>query len=506
MTITSQHLNERYKVFENKISDATYKALECLNDIISGEKQRSVQVFFLGNSIEYNQTPESKMKIALYYTRLCTIIENLLLEYKNYDEEQVKVIIDYYIESNAMKEMNLIGLGYYYNVKFKKDRTTLYSVSYGSESNWHTWLLENNVEENHLKENGVQLIFKACKEHINRGGNINLKSLSKGFGIDLFKYMRLDESSSAHLYIIKDAPINFIEINSNQISLQEYLQSENVFSLDNTPHFCIDFSHPRNKKPSNYNKWSKKFLKDEVYISQAEFEKRKESYSMPDDFYDIIILNWIKQERKQDGEAAISSRVSPVADKEIIVSDILWEIEDYDIGLNEEMIEQEKCYHFVFDKIEYYHLIYNYFKIYAEKKKNYRFIENYDKRMKREIDFITQELNKLNKEQEMFESLNKNEIEVEEFIQKEKNYKDNKLLIEIYIVYGEFLKSIFIDNISPKIQLALSFIDWQTEELEREWSLENIYNSRNISRENVLLNLYKIICKDAAMKGAKYGE
>lgn len=60
--------------------------------------------------------------------------------------------------------------------------------------------------------------------------------------------MRLDESSSAHLYIIKDAPINFIEINSNQISLQEYLQSENVFSLDNTPHFCIDFSHPRNKK------------------------------------------------------------------------------------------------------------------------------------------------------------------------------------------------------------------------------------------------------------------
>lgn len=68
------------------------------------------------------------------------------------------------------------------------------------------------------------------------------------------------------------------------------------------------------------------------------------------------------------------------------------------------------------------------------------------------------------------------------------------------------MKSIFIDKISPKIQLALSFIDWQTEELEREWSLENIYNSRNISRENVLLNLYKIICKDAAMKGAEYGE
>lgn len=170
MTITSQQLNERYKVFENKISDATYKALECLNDIISGEKQRSVQVYILGNSIEYNQTPKSKMKIALYYTRLCTIIENLLSEYKNYDEEQVKVIIDYYIESNAMKEMNLIGLGYYYDVKFKKDRTTLYSVSYGSKSNWHTWLLDNNVEENHLKENGVQLIFKACKEHINPGG------------------------------------------------------------------------------------------------------------------------------------------------------------------------------------------------------------------------------------------------------------------------------------------------------------------------------------------------
>lgn len=46
MTITSQHLNERYKVFENKISDATYKALECLNDIISGEKQGQFKYFF----------------------------------------------------------------------------------------------------------------------------------------------------------------------------------------------------------------------------------------------------------------------------------------------------------------------------------------------------------------------------------------------------------------------------------------------------------------------------
>ncbi|MGK4115397.1 hypothetical protein AB0Y38_03825 [Lysinibacillus capsici] len=499
--MTNIQLIERHKKFEHKISNSIYESLEQLNNAISDRGQKLATTNILGVTFQKNLTPQNNMKMALYYTKWCAIIEDLLLEYEDYDKDTVKVIIDYYLKSNLMKEMSQFGLGWYYDIKFKKSKATLYSVSYGGDTNWDNWLYENGGNVNHMKENGMQSIFRACKEHINRGGTINLKSLSKGFGIDLFKYMHIDKNGLAHLHIIKDAPINFITINNKAMSLQEYMQSDYAFSPENQPQFCVDVSHPRNYAYSTYNNWSKKFLGGEVYISKKEIDEVSIKYNDYGYFSDSFIFKWLESQRQQVGQKAISSRVSPIKDQEVIASHIFWDIEPYRPALKEEMIKSEKCYYFKFDKKEYYELIYYYFKIYAEQKFKIDFKKSYDSIIKANITYLNRYLDELKGEQEVFESLQHDTIEYEEFKEREIQYKDNAQAIDFYRAFKASLEGISTDDMSPKIQLALSFIDWDTEQIDKDWSLQNIYNSKNAGEQNLLPNLYKCICNLAAQRG-----
>lgn len=500
MSIDSKKFGERHRKFENKISDDTYKSLEKLYSIVVGQEISSAKLSLLKKMPEYKQSPDGKMKIAIYYTRLCSMIESLLVEYTPYDEA-VKSVIDYYINSNCMQEMNNIGLGWYYDVKYKKSTATLYSVGYGSDSNWIEWLQNKNAKNNQIKENGVQLVFRACKEHINRGGNIRLKSLSKCFGIDLFKYMQLDNNCNANLYVIKDAPVNFVKINDKEISLQKYLLSDEVFDINNKPQFCLDFSHPRNEKIENYNNWSNRFLQNSEYISQAEFNEKKKNYGIESEQWDYVLLEWLKQEHMQGGEKGISSRISPIADKEVIASGTLWSIENYNLNLKKEDILAGKCYHFTFNSTEYCQLIFDYFKMYAENHSKKGFKENYNLVINSEKNNISEMLLSLEKEQKKFENLSGEQLQNEEIEKMKKQYDYNKNLIRIYSSYEEFLKNITIEETPIKIQLVLSFIEWTLEKIPQNWSINNIYTVKNNNEENLKINLYKCICKRAALMG-----
>ncbi len=493
----------KHMKFENRISDELFSDLNNISKFCNGDDQVSLECLISDlNIISRNEisSNDKRMKLSIYYIRYCSLIENLLMEYGD-DVELGKKVITYYIKSNSMMEMDNIGLGWYYDVKYKKDTATLYSVGYGSASNWFEWIQNKNVEMNKIKENGIQLIFTACKEHINRGGGIRLKSLSKCFGVDLFKYMQLDDNCNANLYIIRDAPINYLKINDMEISLQEYLISDNLFDVNSKPQFCLDLSKPRNGKIENYNDWSKRFLQNSKYISQAELDEKKKSYGAENDQLDYFIFEWLKQEHVQEGERAISSRISPIADKEVIVSDTLWSIESYNTTLMKEDFLSEKCYHFSFDSVEYCQLIYYYFKKYAENHSKQEFITNYNKIIEFEKDNIRKMLFDIEKKQRDFNILIEKQLQVKDREKIENQYEDNEKLLLICNSYMDFLENIIIEEPSLKIQLVLSFIDWTLEEIPKNWSLSNIYGVKFKKEENFKINLYKCICKRTALMG-----
>lgn len=494
MSIDSIKFNERHSKFKDKISDTTYKNLEELYNI------------------EDMQSPDRKMKNSILYIRQCSMIDSLLVEYTQHDDEAIKNIIDYYSNPKKnMQEMNTIGLGWYYDVKFKKNTATLYSVGYGNDSTWIKWLQNKNANNNQIKKNGIRLVFTACKEHINRGGNIRLKSLSKCFGVDLFKYMQLDNNCKANLYIIKDAPVNFIKNNGKEMSLQEYLLSDETFDLNTKPQFCLDFSNPRNEKAENYNNWSKRFLDDKYINSQAEVNEKKNDYGIKSDQLDYVLLKLLKQEHTKGGEKGISSRISPIADKEVIASDTLWNIEDYTPNLEkEEIIKPERCYHFTFDSKEYCQLIFHYFKTYAEKHSKQKFIANYNTVINCERETISNKLSVLREEQEKFDNSSEAQLENEEIEKMKNQYDNNEILIRIYSSYEKFLENTIIKETETpkKIQLALSFIDidWNSEKIPQNWSMDNIYSVKENNEENLKINLYKCICKRAALMENSYGK
>ena len=471
----------KHEQFRDRIKPEIYNTLEMMyavNQSSSNDIACNKELTKLIN-IQNIQTIDKKMKISIYYLRWCKTISYVLEYYENKSEKS-EILTDYYINSNILKEMNYLGLGYYFDVKYPKDRTNLYSVSYGEDSNWIDWLQNRNVNENQLKEYALQLIFKGCNEHINRGGNIKLKSLSKCFGIDLFKYMHLDENGNANLYIIKNTEVNFIQTKGERKSIQEYLMSDEYFDVSNNPQFCIDFTNVRDGKLENYNNWSKNFLGDKQFISQQEFDNIKKHLSDEYKYYDALILDILERTHKNGTDKAISSRVSPIKDREVIVSDTLWKIDEYNPN-NFEKIQNEKCYHFVFSKQEYLQLIYYYFKSYAENKSS---SIKYDEIYNNRLESLKKDIS------EKVEKLKSDNSKVEE---------DKKLKLKFYSKILDILNIDIPDNIPEKIKFALENVNWESEKIPDKWSRDNIYPCKNNIFDNLLINCYKCLCKDITL-------
>lgn len=504
-------MDNKHEEFKNKISCETYEMLETMYRVINVENKNNIDMNTLSKLNEILpkkdlQVWDRTMKISISYIRHCNIIQSLLEEYPNGTEDEKK-IIDYYINSNELREMKKLGVGHYYNVKYKKCIETLYSVGYGKDSNWIDWLKKQNVVENNIKENGIQLIFKACNKHMNRGGEVRLKSLSKCFGVDLFKYMRLDQNKNANIYIIKDAPVNFIKIDQIEQSLQEYIFLGANFDIDKNPQFCLDFSNVRNGEFENYNKWSKEFLKNSAYISEAEFNKKKAEYGIQNELLESMLFYSMKQEHIQDGDKAISSRISPIADKEVIASDTFWLIKEYHTELPMRGIKTGVCYHFSFSCEEYCQLIYSYFKEYAKRKMEiegeYKSrIESWLGNLEEVILQLKEEQKKLKQEVREYEKLDREHIKKEE-----QRLQSNIEFCDEFIEFLDKVKRMDISEESTKkIQDVLQFVEWEKEEIPKHWSFNNIYHSKCNGNENVFVNIYKCICKSTAFMEGKYGK
>lgn len=350
-----------HEEFKNRISDELYEELDEAFAKIDENKDGLII-----------KLADKKMKKSIQYLRRCNLVK-IILEDENKSDVEKKLLTMYYAglnsEKSSLEEVNFWGTGFYYDVKFEEYKETLYSVAYvqydaekkdcEEKKSWKDWIPDKATENNKLKKSGMQWIFRACKEHINRGGNIELYSCSKCFGIDLFKYMHLDEDGKARISILKEVPINFMKLHDKKFSLQEYLLNDKeCFDIAQKPQFCLDFSNPRGEKQDNFNEWSKKFLK-ELIISEKQKKDVQEKFGV-DEFIAHYLINLSMQ--KVGNDKAIGSRVSPIRDKEVIVSDHIWERVEYTDDLNGEEAEPGKCYSFEFDEKEYYLLIYCYFK------------------------------------------------------------------------------------------------------------------------------------------------
>lgn len=479
-------MDNKHCNFRGKVSEEIYANLESMYQVIEGQDITEE----LKNNLKIDKLTideDIRLKVSIYYLRWCEFINNVI------ENDAInKDNIAYYLQCNSLVEMKHLGLGYYFDVKYPKQKiATLYSVGYGEDSTWKEFLKNNNIESNQIKENGIQLIFRACKEHINCGGNYSLKSLSKCFGVDLFKYMKLDNNGNANLYIIKNTLVNFIKINEKSFSVQDYLVSDEIF--DESVQFCIDFTNVRGNKAENYNSWSKRFLCENEFISIKELNDKKEEYEIREDTYDDIILSMLQSDRKEKGERSIGSRVSPITDREVIVSDQLWGSEEIEDKIDNTVMKDEQCYHFTFTENEYVALIYFYFMKYAEEKNNKKeCYENNSKKRLEEIGKIIKKINGLITEKEDEDS-----EETSGEIEKLKLMKVRSEEIE-----KKFDSAIqLINNIPQNIQTVLNTINWDNEEIPKHWSLDNIYQAKNQEdTKNLICNIIKCLCKDLSMK------
>lgn len=244
--------------FEGQVSADTFAILEKMyrqcedtNYFVDGE---AIKKIFEIDKYFNVENPDKKLKIKILYQRYCILIKELLNEYSEIPDEDRKRIVDYYLFDNRLKELKYLGLGHYYNAKFKKSQATLYRSNGRDRIEPYYFGESDSVET-------VKIIFEQCREHINKGTNkVRLYSYSKCFGTVLFKYLSIEEgATSVNLHIIPNRDINVIDVDGENMSIQQFLGSQ---CKDTKIDFCIDMSSVRDGKRDNLTSWMKDFLGD----------------------------------------------------------------------------------------------------------------------------------------------------------------------------------------------------------------------------------------------------
>lgn len=458
-----EFLTSLYNLADINLNNSNKKIIdleiEHIADIItfSQHSEWDLPRFFIGNY----DVADVKLKAAIYYIRYCNIIDGIIEELDGGSKDYIITMNDYYIFDNSLKEINAIGISWYYDFKFRRSKATLFK----GVNEISSWPIKRKEIIEQSGANAIKHIIANCREHINIGGNVQLCSYSKSFGLDLFKYISLhkvDEKSVSDVYVIKNADINVILNNKNMVSLQEFIYKNSKIDECN---FAIDFSTSRDNKRENLYKWFKSFMA-EKFAEKDKVESEE----------DVGISKYIQDNNLQDVKQ-IGKLVSPVLDKEVVASGDIWgPIVDY----NESNIvydeygciayrEEGKCIHFSFEENELYQLIYRYFELLALNKKNIE-SQSFEKKY---TEVINQVMNMLGQK-----TVNGN--------------KDNdgiKVLIKDKFV--EIDKSLKISNV--KIKALMSFIDWDIEESNIEWKYKTIYNKTNV---NYFVNLFKLVMLD----------
>jgi len=249
-------MEKTHMEFEGEVSADTFDTLgkmyrECTDTSYRVDEETINKVF--NREIFFDiQKSDKNLKLKIYYQRYCILIKELLHEYSELTEEDRKKIIDYYLFDNRLKELKYLGIGHYYNVKFKKSHATLFRSNGEKRAE-----ADNSGKCSNLET--VKTIFEQCREHINKGTDkVRLYSYSKCFGIVLFKYLSIEQDQdSVELQILPNQDINVIYNSGKNMSLQQFV----IDQCKNTrTDYYIDMSSVRNGERDNLTIWMKDFL------------------------------------------------------------------------------------------------------------------------------------------------------------------------------------------------------------------------------------------------------
>lgn len=409
------------------------------------------------------------LRFTILYKRYCHVVMHLLKEYQHLNASNRKQIIDYYLFNNALQELKFLGTGFYYDCKFKQGRATLYKGR-AKEANWK----EKIQLAGHQQKVGIDAVkemFSSCREHINTGGQIELKSYSKCFVLDLFKYISLypktNEEFIADIYVKKNAPINCIQIGEERITIQQYIEAD--YPLENTE-FIIDFSEPRDFNRDNFNRWYQAFMETD-FKKGNQIPPNINQYSDINAFFRDYLAN-------NQQPTLVSLMVSPVADHEVIVSGELWETVDF----APYHLESDALIHFSFTESELFELIVAYFVEFFNQINQSVLLESFYETVLKMISSLQEQLT--------------NSIEAQPNTLSEQVLQGSKKLEHIKNILKQ-------DCTNTKIRGLLQLIDWEYEksfwqqENMKSFDLQKIYNKRN---ENLYINVLKFICVDVARR------
>ena len=220
----------------------------------------------------------------------------------------------------------------------------------------------------------------------------------------------------------------------------------------------------------------------------------------------ILVYILLKEEHLEEGKAAISSRMTPIKDKEVIISNNeLWEMVKYEDSIAYNELEDGKCYSFELDEKEYIQLIYEYYsKLSSNMYSKVKEISEFKEIMQKNIDNLKDENNKLDSELEELQGQSDDE-ELQKRID-EKRFLRMSIATIINFIEGYLLSENF-DNkkgSNNKINAILSAVDWnyeiKNEDLIIEQGMDNVYKrnvelNKDIKIENYLINNFKVQIK-----------
>ncbi|NOW11529.1 hypothetical protein DFH84_003418 [Clostridium saccharobutylicum] len=176
-----------------------------------------------------------QLQSYIYYMRYVMLALDLMDEYRD-DKGRFERTISHYIFNDKYDELKFEGLGYYYNIFWKKQNMTLFHCYDGCEGgNWNLCSDGKNFDN----------ILKRCKAHI-EGTMLNFYSSSKYFGRCMMKYFNdysNNDNVDYNICIYEKMPVNYVKTNVGIVSLQEYqercLENSSGVEFDD---FSIDFS------------------------------------------------------------------------------------------------------------------------------------------------------------------------------------------------------------------------------------------------------------------------
>ncbi len=426
-------------IYQNKISRTTFLLLETIYQLIKYQDEIIpsclMPIIFENVSIDYKYYGSIHHQLECYYHQYCMLIDKISVEYAHEPFLFRQELIDYYLYDNRLKELKFSGLIYEYPCYFPKSQATIYKAYY-KKADWQSYAKQYTSQKG---IEALQTIFHICREHISPWGNIQLHSFSKCLGLDLFKYLSFypnkENSPKAILLIKQNADINIIKYQNQSYSLQQFIW--NNIPLINCE-FAIDFS-------------------------RTQFNKRNELY----DWYNQFMQYDFQTNQKNKPYKQMGVMVSPVADKEVVISGNLWDIIPYSSLIN--MKDENRCVYFELSEYELYDLLYHYFHIFLMKKHDFQ--------------------NKI-----LFQTLHNQKIDL--FIslfQSQLNPCKLKSAEQKAIQKLLSLKKESLPSPSIKMKSILNSIIWEQEEIQLDWWLSSIYNKLPI---NIYLNIYKCLLVD----------